>query len=157
MNKPIYVKNTPDKGLGVYAARDIRKDEIISEFTGPRITIENLGEFPPEVVDHLFNVGTNEYLVTREPEVRTNHSCDPNAGIRNEALLLAMRDIPQDEEITFDYSMIMADDWEMDCLCGSPLCRKRIGRYQDLPPAIKDKYRDYIPDWIRTLCVDSKD
>lgn len=149
--KPIYVKETPGKGLGVFASRDIRKDETIAEFTGPKIKIENLNDFPPEVVEHLFNVGADEYLVAREPEVRTNHSCDPNAGIRKETQLVARRDINQDEEITFDYSMIMADDWEMDCQCGSPLCRKRIGKYRDLPGPLKEKYRDYTPEWIKEL------
>lgn len=151
MEKPIEVRQTPGKGLGIFAKRNILKDEIISEFTGPRIKIENLDEFPPEVVDHLFNVGVIEYLVAREPEVRTNHSCDPNAGIRKEALLVAIRNIDKDEEITFDYSMIMADDWEMDCMCGSPLCRHRIGKFRNLPDELKEKYRDYTPDWIRKI------
>lgn len=151
MEKPIEVRQTPGKGLGIFAKRNILKDEIISEFTGPRIKIENLGEFPPEVVDHLFNVGADEYLVAREPEVRTNHSCDPNAGIRKEALLVAIRNIDKDEEITFDYSMIMDDDWEMDCMCGSPLCRHRIGKFRNLPDELKEKYRDYTPDWIRKI------
>lgn len=147
----IYTKQTPGKGLGIFAKHKILKDETISEFRGPRIKIPNLNDYPPEVVDHLFNVGTDEYLLAQEPEVRTNHSCDPNAGIRKERLLVAMRDIEKDEEITFDYSMIMADEWEMDCLCGSPLCRKRIGKYQNLPDALKEKYKNYTPDWIKTV------
>lgn len=149
MEKLIYVKETPMKGKGVFALRDIRKDEIISSFTGPRVKIENLDEFPSEVVDHLFNVGTDEYIMAREPEVRTNHSCDPNAGIVQDVCLIAMRDIKKDEEITFDYSVIINDDWVLDCLCGSPLCRKTIGKFRDLPQDVKDRYKDYCPEWIR--------
>lgn len=149
MEKLIYVKETPLKGMGIFALRDIRKGEIISAFTGPRIKIERLEEFPPEVVDHLFNVGVDEYLVAREPEVRTNHSCDPNAGIVDDVCLIAMRDIRMDEEITFDYSVIIDDDWVLECRCGSPLCRKIIGKYRDLPPEIKEKYKNYSPEWIK--------
>jgi SET domain-containing protein len=149
MEKLICVKETPLKGKGIFALRDIRKDEIISTFTGPRVRIERLDDFPPEVVDHLFNVGIDEYLVAREPEVRTNHSCDPNAGIVHDVCLIAMRDIPKDEEITFDYSVIIADDWVLECRCGSPLCRKIIGKYRDLPSEIKEKYGDYSPEWIK--------
>ncbi len=149
MEKLICVKETPLKGKGIFAVRDIRKGEIISTFTGPRIKIERLDEFPPEVVDHLFNVGTDEYLLTREPEVRTNHSCDPYAGIARDVCLIAMRDIQRDEEITFDYSVIINDDWVMECQCGSPLCRKTIGKYRDLPLEIKLKYKDYTPEWIK--------
>ncbi len=149
MEKLICVKETPLKGKGIFAIRDIRKGETISAFTGPRVKIERLDEFPPEVVDHLFNVGIDEYLVAREPEVRTNHSCDPNAGIVDDVSLIAMRDIQKDEEITFDYSVIIADDWVLECRCGSPLCRKTIGKYRDLPPEIKEKYRNFIPEWIK--------
>lgn len=151
MEKLICVKETPLKGRGIFTVRDIRKGEIISMFTGPRLKIEHLDEFPPEVVDHLFNVGTNDYILAREPEVRTNHSCDPNAGIVKEVCLIAMRDILKDEEVTFDYSIIINDDWTLDCLCGSPLCRKVIGKYRDLPQEIKDKYRDFTPEWIKQI------
>lgn len=151
MEKLFYVKQTEGKGYGIFAAREIRKDELISEFRGPRVTIEAIGLVPPEVQDHLFNVGLNEYLVTFEPEVRTNHSCDPNAGIRKDVFLVAMRDIGKDEEITFDYSTITADDWEMACQCVSPSCRKIIGDYRKLPVEVKQKYASFTPDWIKEI------
>jgi len=149
MEELIYVKKTPEKGLGVFAARDILKDEIITEFKGPFVKIEQLDGIPREVQDHLFNVGVGEYLIAREPGVRTNHSCDPNAGIIRDVFLVAMRDIKKDEEVTFDYSMITADDWTLECSCGSSSCRKRIGNYRDLPVEIKKKYENYTPDWIK--------
>jgi hypothetical protein len=31
---------------------------------------------------HYLNVGKDEYIIRREPEVRTNHSCDPTPGLR---------------------------------------------------------------------------
>lgn len=55
------------------APRHPRKDEIILTFKGPRVKIERLDDFQPEVVEHLFNVRTDQYLMAREPEVRTNH------------------------------------------------------------------------------------
>jgi len=149
MEKLICAKETPLKGRGIFAVCDIRKGEIISSFTGPRVKIEHLDEYPQEVVDHLFNVGTDEYILAKEPEVRTNHSCDPNAGIVNDVCLIAMRDIRKDEEITFDYSIIINDDWVLNCLCGSPICRGIIGKYRDLPQEIKLKYSDYTPQWIK--------
>ena len=149
MEDLMYVKETAGKGLGVFATRDILKDEIITEFKGPRVKIEHLEGIPQEVQDHLFNVGVDEYLITREPGVRTNHSCDPNAGIIRDVLLAAMRDIQKDEEITFDYSMIIGDDWTLECACGAPSCRKIIGKYKDLPDGLKRKYEKYTPDWIK--------
>jgi SET domain-containing protein len=149
MKDLICVKKTKRRGLGVFAIRNIRKDEYIAEFTGPRVTIDNLDDYPGEVVDHLYNVGTNKYLLVREPAVRTNHSCDPNAGIAKDVFLVAMRDIRKGEEVTFDYSMIIADDWVLKCKCGAKSCRKRIGKYRDLPASLKQKYRNYTPAWIK--------
>jgi len=40
MKESVYVKESPDKGRGVYAARDIRKNELILEFNGPYVKIE---------------------------------------------------------------------------------------------------------------------
>jgi len=149
VEEPICVRETAGRGLGVFATRDIERDEIILEFRGPRVKIERLEGIPLEVQDHLFNVGLDEYLITREPGVRTNHSCDPNAGIVRDVFLVAMRDIRKDEEITFDYSMITADDWTLACRCGSPICRGIIGNYADLPVETKKKYEKYTPDWIK--------
>jgi len=149
MEALIYIKETASRGMGVFAVRDILKDEIIAEFNGPAVKIEEMEGIPQEVWDHLFNVGRNDYLIVRDPAARTNHSCDPNAGIIRDVLLVAMRNIEKDEEITFDYSIITADNWKLECNCGSPNCRKIIGNYRDLPDEVKKKYENYTPDWIR--------
>lgn len=149
MKDLICVKETPEKGLGVFALRDVHKDEILSEFNGPFVRIECLEGIPREVQDHLFNVGVSEYLIVREPAVRTNHSCEPNAGIVRDVFLVAIRDIRKDEEVTFDYSTIIADDWQLECSCGSPRCRKIIGNYCSLPDLFRREYEEYTPDWIK--------
>lgn len=151
MEELIYIKEAPNRGSGVFAARDISKDEIIAEFKGPLVKIEDMEGIPKEVWDHLFNIGVDEYVIAKEPAARTNHSCDPNAGIIRDVLLVAMRDIKKDEEITFDYSIITADNWKLECKCGSPRCRKVIGNYTDLPDELKRKYDKYTPDWIKAL------
>jgi hypothetical protein len=152
MKELIYVRETSNRGSGIFAARNILKDEIITEFKGPRVKIEHVDGIPKEVWDHLLNVGVDEYIIVRDPAARTNHSCDPNAGIKGDVSLVAMRDIKKDEEITFDYSIVTADNWTLECRCGSPSCRKIIGNYKDLPEKLKKKYDQYTPDWIKTLC-----
>lgn len=149
MKDLMVVKETPNRGLGVFATRDIKKNEVITEFNGPRVRIDNMQGIPREVWDHLFNVSATEYLIVREPGARTNHSCKPNAGIIRDVLLVAMRNIKQGEEITFDYSIITADGWTLACACGAPSCRKVIGNFRDLPAALKKKYEHYSPDWIK--------
>jgi len=151
MKDLIYIKETPSRGSGVFAIRDILKDEIITEFNGPLIRIEQMEGIPKEVWDHLLNVGANEYIIAREPGVRTNHSCDPNAGIIKDVFLVAMRNIKKDEEVTFDYSITIVDNWNLQCMCGSPLCRQVIGKYRDLPDGLKKKYEKYTPEWIKKI------
>lgn len=151
MNELIYVNKTSDRGEGIFAARDILKDEVILRFEGPLVEIKNVEGIPREVWDHLFNVGVDKYIIAKEPAVRTNHSCEPNAGIVQDVLLVAMRNIKKDEEITFDYSIITADNWTMECKCGCPSCRKIIGNYKDLPDEVKRKYDKYASEWIKAL------
>lgn len=151
MKDLVCVREKPGMGLGIFAIRNIGKDEIIAEFRGPRIRIEDMEGIPHEVWDHLLNVGVCDYLIAREPAVRTNHSCNPNAGIVNDVFLVAMRNIKKDEEVTFDYSIVTADNWQLECRCGSPQCRKIIGNYMDLPEETKRKYKNYTPDWIKAL------
>lgn len=148
MQDLICVQETGKMGYGVFATRDIRKDERIAEFRGPLVEIESLDGIPREVQDHLYNVGVGRYLIAREPAVRTNHSCEPNAGIQDDVFLVAMRDIRKGEEVTFDYSVITSDDWTLACACGAKGCRKLIGNYRDLPEELKERYRNYTPEWI---------
>lgn len=56
-----------------------------------------------------------------------NHSCDPNCIMVNK-ILFAIKDIKTGEQITYDYSNFIYDDWYMDCLCGSENCKGRIDR-----------------------------
>lgn len=60
-----------------------------------------------------------------------NHSCDPNAGIKGQIFLMALRDIDVDEQGTFDYAMCLhespsAPRYRMTCRCGSVRCRKIV-------------------------------
>ena len=93
-DKPVYAKETPDRGWGLFAARDFAAGEFITKFEGPRVHIESMEGIPQEVWDHLLNVGPVDYVMPREPEVRTNHSCDPNAGLIDEVSLAPDRSPP---------------------------------------------------------------
>lgn len=127
-------------GRGVFARQRVPQAEAILRFHGPVITAQ-------EVVakgEHSFNalqVGPGIYLDLEEPGVCLNHSCEPNAGIVDDIVLVALRDIAADEEITFDYSTSMSENLEtMRCHCGSTVCRGIVGDFHDLAPALKDRY-----------------
>jgi len=138
--KKTVVKET-QIGKGVFAAENIHKGEFLFSYKGC-IHINFEESKKKGIEDYCLQIGSREYLYpTTSPHRYVNHSCEPNAGLKDGTELYALRDISEGEEITFDYSTYMdEDDWEMDCLCGSPNCRKRIRDFKYLPLEIQEKY-----------------
>jgi hypothetical protein len=90
-------------------------------------------------------VGVDAYkLPTGSLEDFTNHSCEPNTGIKLTSLgtvIVALRDIDAQEELTYDYSTYLCNPYErMQCLCGSSKCRGVVGNFEELPDVLKTKY-----------------
>ena len=127
-------------GLGVFARRAIRCSETILAFGGPVIDFaetKRRGEWECRAIQ----IGQNRYIDTLPPGVFVNHSCAPNAGVRNDRELVALRSIHPGEEICFDYSTTMEEQsFRMHCGCGTPECRHIIGDFSDLPPAVQQRY-----------------
>ncbi len=117
--------------------RDFAAGERILTFTGGEIDFAGTLAKGDRECDAL-QIGPGRYLDLEPPGVFTNHSCQPNAGIRGDVFLVALRDLRAGEEIRFDYSTTMDEDhWTLECRCGSPNCRGLIGDFKWLPKAIK--------------------
>jgi uncharacterized protein len=129
-----------DLGRGVFAKRAIREGEIILAFGGALIDFaETKRRGPRECM--AIQVGPDQYIDTQPPGVFVNHSCAPNAGIRNDRDLIALRDIPAEEEICFDYSTTMDEkSFTMVCRCGAPECRQIVMDFTELPAGIQHDY-----------------
>lgn len=136
-----YIADT-DVEKGVFAKRQIRKDEIILKFTGPIINSKQIndrhgkyrGGRPLQIED-------NKYIGIEKPGVFINHSCNPNAGIKKNVNLIALKNIKKDDEIRFDYSTTMDEDsWTMKCKCHKKNCRKIIKDFKYLPKNTQGKY-----------------
>jgi len=127
-------------GRGVFAADFIAKGSLILVFSGPIISLDQAVSKGEKSFNSL-QIGPNQYLDTEQPGMFVNHSCEPNAGIRADIYLVALRDIQPGEEITFDYSTSMSEKLEtMACQCGCPSCRRIIGDFHDLPNELKVRY-----------------
>jgi hypothetical protein len=67
---------------------------------------------------------------------------------------VAMRDIGKDEEITFDYAMVLSQSvgsdivFTMECQCGSNNCRKAISEENWKMPEIQKKYRGFFSEYL---------
>ncbi len=131
-----------DVGLGVFANRDIEPGDKILAFGGPIIDFaETRRRGPWECM--AIQIGHDRYIDTRPPGVFVNHSCEPNAGIRDDKQLTALKLIRKNEEIRFDYSTTMEEQsFTMRCLCGAPSCRGMVRDFSTLPAELRKRYLD---------------
>ena len=153
------LSNICDKG--VFSQKKIKKDEILVIFGGYIMNTEEflslseeLQKFPYHISENLLfgpikkeDVAVGEYF---------NHSCDPNAGFEDKITLVAMRDIEEGEEITFDYAICMTSNiLNMRCLCGNNNCRKLITGDDWKIEELQKKYAGYFQPYIQKK-IDNK-
>ena len=145
----LYLAETATRGVGVFVARKFSPGDIVMmDFDGDYydqvVTYEELRKrnielkYPLQVGPDLFRIpsGTIDDF--------TNHSCEPNTGIRlyaRGAVILAIRHIAVHDEITFDYSTYLNNPYErIVCRCGSKSCRGVIGNFTTLPRTLQQRY-----------------
>lgn len=141
----VYVGKRDVVSYGLFAKRNIKKGEVIFTFRGTIVT----GRLPYTMGECWLQIGKNRWIAPspRNPGRFINHSCNPNAGIKNLADIVAIRNIKKGEEVAYDYAMT---DYcfNMGCYCGAENCRKIIKGYKHLSPALKKKYKGYISEWL---------
>jgi uncharacterized protein len=148
--KSLFLEEADGKGQGVFTLRHYEAGETILCFKGNIVDLD-------EVDDHgkYLQVGKRLFLGSSgEIDDFVNHCCEPNCGValrQGNILLMSIREIQPNEELTFDYSTWMAYDyWEMDCICGNTHCRKKIKDFKYLPRELRQKYIDLnvVPDYV---------
>jgi hypothetical protein len=150
------VRESKIHGRGLFATADITKDEIVAVKGGhivDRKTLrENvtprLGPVEVQIDDNLFIAPvTNE---EREfSMLYSNHSCDPNLGVRGEITFVAMRDIRAGEELTHDWAMTDDDDYSVECKCSAANCRKIVTGKDWRRPDLQKHYAGYFSGYLR--------
>src|SRR3989344_3852976 len=139
-------------GSGVFAKENISKNEVIATFDGTIYTAEKCSDLPNDpplkIRDHAIQTGMHTWQDSNGIGRFFNHSCEPNCGIKGKTNLVALKDIKNGEELTFDYDMTENSDWAMECKCRRANCRKIIRGYRFLPGAVKKKYRGMISEWL---------
>lgn len=126
-------------GIGLFARIPIFSGAVILELRGPLIGFD-AAVAKGDWQCYPLQVGPGTYIDLEEPGCFANHSCRPNAGARG-TLLIAIRDIAAGDEIRYDYSTTMDEDyWTMPCRCGDPGCRGVVTDFKDLPGALRNYY-----------------
>jgi hypothetical protein len=151
----IEVKETTGKGKSLFAKRNFKKDDIVFVVTG---------EIVNYATDYTIPISENLKIEPRIPGGLSqfiNHSCEPNVGIRNRTLLVAMRDIEQGEEILTSYAFLgyeyghekTIDGKEkkglnLTCNCGTKSCNGQLQSYKEMSREWREKYKEYISDYL---------
>ena len=118
------------QGTGCFAGRAYKKDEVIGEYTGERITSDEADERHGDADDfYIFQLesGTCIDPVTDPTNLLKyiNHSCNPNCESEekdNKIFVIALHDIPEGAELSFDYCVVAEDEEDLPCLCGTGNC-----------------------------------
>jgi hypothetical protein len=126
----------------LFADQSYRAGEEILRFEGRTVPAHVVAAMGDEEC-YMIQIGVDLYLEPQAPGRYTNHSCMPNAAIKDDYRLVALTDIQPDEQICFDYSTTMSEDnWTMECRCGAPNCRGTIRDFGELPADLRSHYLD---------------
>src|SRR5882757_9409591 len=136
----IEVRRSGVHGLGVFAAKAIRKGTRVIEYVGERVSHDEADRrYEEKDADDshtfLFIVDSKTVIdagVDGNDARFFNHSCDPNCEStveKRRVYIEALRDIEQGAELTYDYQIQREDDDPDNiddvfaCRCGFPQCR----------------------------------
>ncbi len=114
---------------GCYTTVPIKKLKLVTEYTGPRITIKEADDiYEKSPRTYLFGLTDGEHVIDGDGVAAfINHSCDPNCEadeIDGRVLITAIRDIRAGEELSYDYNLYDGElEDESPCFCRMASCR----------------------------------
>ena len=141
-----------DGSRSAFASLPIRKGDVIAVWGGQVVPRESFELLPASVQQISVQIEDDLYLApTREgPDEWINHSCEPNAGLRGQIALVAMRDIAPGEQVCYDYAMTDGSSYdEFSCACGSSLCRGHVTGNDWSLPALWERYEGYFSPYLQ--------
>ncbi len=148
------IRRSSIQGRGLFAIAGIDKDEIVAVKGGHIITHEQLRELAPRLGSAEIQIADDLFIcpVTEEERegsmIFSNHSCEPNIGVRGQIVFVAMRDIRAGEELTHDWAMTDDDDSSMVCHCGAATCRGTITGKDWQRPELQERYAGYFSAYL---------
>jgi hypothetical protein len=125
----LIVRSSAIHAAGCYTTTPVRKGQRIAEYTGRRIPKEEADIlYDGYPVTYLFGLGNGDIVIDGFcTAMFINHSCDGNAETSEDedgrVWITAIRDIPANAEITYDYCLYEGGDDPCTCYCGAKNCR----------------------------------
>ncbi len=146
-------------GRGIFAKNSIAANERLAIFGGNIMRSSEEPVFSCGLKDLSLQIDEEFIIGTRhESDIEDtdyfNHSCSPNAGFKGQIFLVALHGIVADEEITFDYAMVLhetegVESYSFECLCGSSNCRGKITDNDWKIPELQKRYDGYFQYYLQ--------
>jgi SET domain-containing protein len=155
------VRPSPIHGKGLFARRAIAQGEIVAVKGGHVLTRAQWAALEPALGSAEIQLAEDLFIAPVDQTERdgsmlyTNHSCDPNLAIQGQFVLVAMRDVAPDEELTIDWATTDDGDHVMQCRCGSPRCRRTVTGKDWTRPELQERYRGWFC-WFLQRKIDAE-
>jgi hypothetical protein len=156
------VRASPIQGQGLFARQAIATGEIVAVKGGYVLTRARWGALEPVLGPAEIQLTEDLVMAPVRGEERhgamlyTNHSCDPNIAIQGQIVFVAMRDIAPGEELTHDWATTDDGDYELECRCGSPRCRRVVTGKDWRKPELRERYRGWFC-WFLQRKIDEEE
>lgn len=158
LHADLELKEGGTAGHGIFATSAIPAGTRLVVFGGHVISLHDEERLPESISDYAHQIADDLVIgITRPEDVQVvdhiNHSCNPNAGFKGQIFLVAMQDIAEGEEVTFDYAMVLAEapgvePYVLDCMCQKHDCRKKITDSDWRDKTLQSRYRGFFQYYI---------
>jgi len=148
------VRESRIHGRGLFAVAPIARDEIVAIKGGHIITRALLDQLQPQLGAAEIQIANDLFICPVTAEERegsmifSNHSCDPNLGLRGEITFVARREIATGEELTHDWAMTDSSEEAIACSCGAANCRGRVTGRDWEKPELQERYAGYFSAYL---------
>jgi hypothetical protein len=149
------VKASPIQGKGLFAVEKIPAGEIVCVKGGHIFHRTQLAELSAQLGPAEIQIADDLFIGPLSMEDRegnmifSNHSCDPNIGVKGQIVFVAIRDIAPGEELTHDWATTDDDSYKMECHCNSTNCRKTITGQDWRKKELQDRYRGFMSWYLQ--------
>lgn len=151
----IQIRASSIQGKGMFARESIQAGEVVVIRGGQFLS---KAEFKADKTTELSAVPIDDdiHLKTKPEKLENldefiNHNCDSNVWLQDEVTLVAKRDIATGEELTIDYALWEANpSWQIQCYCGSAVCRRLVTGNDWGLPEVQIRYRSHFSPYIET-------
>lgn len=151
------VRKSSIHGKGLIATQRIVKGEIVAIKGGSVMDYGAMKKVEDKIEESYIQIEENFFIgATKKQDVKgnklfMNHSCEPNVGIRGQITFVAIRNINEGEELTYDWAMEndgSREGWTLRCNCNKTTCRKIITGDDWRSGELQRRYGEYFSSYL---------